>query len=60
VVEVGECSRQGEFGVSRTQLDKRDSIKRKNMGRPGSDEEGRTHRVEEHKEGGILKPSKKR
>ena len=41
-------------------MDKGDSIKRKNMGRPGSDEEGRTHRVEEHKEGGILKPPKKR
>ncbi|OAP19763.1 hypothetical protein AXX17_AT1G43730 [Arabidopsis thaliana] len=60
VFEIGESSSQGEIGNPGKKVDKGDSTKRKNMSNAKSDEEETSPREVEHKDGGILKPPKKR
>ena len=60
LVEVGESSRQGNTGVSIHMGTEGDSSKRKNMGGVRTEENARMYKGFELKDGGILKPPKKR
>jgi len=60
LVEVGESSRQGENTQNVHTVEKGDSSKRKNMGGPRFKDDARKSNEDEHMNGGILKPPKKR